>query len=211
MDINSQTSNIWQNPWLLLPIGALLGWFVTRFMNMYARPNLVFRPSDDKDFISNGKSYKFLNLIVENKRQNLLKKFLFGNYNLNNARVWLRFKDYSSKVEFLKISARWASTREPIDPTGHVIISEILLPSRETIPPGEDAGVSVALKESGEKIFFAFNNDSYLHNWKNPDYELDENKYWVEVRLLADGEEYKHEFLLTNPSTSLRNFKLLKT
>ena len=45
----------------------------------------------------------------------------------------------------------------------------------------------------------------YLHNWKNADYELKDNKYWLKVILLADGEEYIGKFLLSNPSKSLKN------
>lgn len=190
-------------------IGIVLGWFLTRFMEVLIKPNVSFHLSDDREFTKANRQYKFINLIVSNDKRNFLKKFLFGNSPINNARVWLRFKDYSSKIEFLKIDARWSSTKEPVDNTDRVIFSEIIMPSRDTIPAGEQAAISVAIKEFGEDSFFAFNNQSYLHNWKNPDYELDEKKYWLEVRLLADGNEYLHEFLLTNPSKALRNFKLV--
>ena len=142
---------------------------------------------------------------------NFLKKFFFGNPSLNNTRAWVIFKDFTANVEILKLNGRWASTKEPVDyVSGQPLIAEILIPSRDNVPPGEENTISIAIKESDEDSFFGFNNDSYLHGWKYLDYELKEDKYWLEVRLLADGNEYMGKFLLLNPSSSLRNFKIIK-
>lgn len=190
--------------------GILLGWFFTQMMNMFKRPTLIFAISDDKEFIKGNRKFKFLNIVIKNKNQNFLKKFLFGNVSLNNSRVWLRFLDYQSKAEMLKINARWTSTKEPVDyQSGKPILSDILIPSRESIPSGEEAGVSVAIKEAGINSFYAFNNESYLHNWKKPDYQLDDRKYIIEINILSDGNEYSHQFTLVNPPNSLSFFKLL--
>lgn len=190
-------------------IGVVLGWFLTRFMETLRKPNLKFEQADDTEFARGNKQFKFININITNNKQRRLKKFFVGNSSLNNARAWVIFEDYSSRVEVLRVNARWASTKEPIDyNSGQPLILEILLPSRDTIPPGETAMVSVAIKESGEDSFFAFNNESYLHNWKNADFELKDNKYWLKILLLSDGEEYSMEFLLLNPSKSLRNFKV---
>lgn len=192
-------------------IGIILGWILTRVMEMLHRPSISFEPANDSEFSKGSKKFKFINVIVKNAKQNVVKKFFFGTPSLNNARVWLSFKDYTSNIEILKLNGRWASTKEPVDySSGQPLIAEILLPSRDTIPQGEEANISIAIKESTEDSFFAFNNDSYLHNWKNPDFELKDNKYWLEVRLLADGEEYIGKFLLSNPSKSLKNFKIHK-
>jgi hypothetical protein len=192
-------------------IGIILGWVFTRVMEYLKRPVINFKPSDDSEFIRGSRRLKFINVLVENKNQNLVRKFLFGNSSLNNARVWLTFNDYQSEAEVFKINGRWASTKEPVDyGSGQPIIPEILLPSRDSLPTGETAAVSIAIKELGEDSFFAFNNESYLHNWKNPDYELKDDKYWLEVSLLADGEEYTGKFLFLNPGKSLKNFKILK-
>lgn len=192
-------------------IGILVGWILTRFMEMLRRPKISFVPTEDSEFTKVNRKFKFINITVKNAKQNWLENFFSGNSNLNNARVWLIFKELTSSKEVLKISGRWASTKEPIDySSGQPLIPEILITSRETIPQGEETNISIAIKEYGEDSFFAFNNESYLHNWKNPDCELKDNKYWLEVCLLADGEEYTGNFLLSNPSKSLKNFKLLK-
>ncbi len=192
-------------------IGIILGWLLTRIMEMFRRPRISFDSIDDSEFSRASKKFKFLNVIVKNKKQNWIEKFFLGNTSLNNARVWLSFGEFTSHKEVLKINGRWASTKEPVDySSGQPLIAEILLPSRDTIPQGEEANISIAIKESTEDSFFAFNNDSYLHNWKNPDFELKDNKYWLEIRILADGEEYIGKFLLSNPSKSLKNFKIHK-
>lgn len=191
-------------------LGAVIGWAFTRLMEMLRNPKLNFELCDDKEFTRSGRTFKFINLEVENKKYNSLVKFFIGNTSLNNARVWLIFQDFSSKKEILKVNGRWASTKEPIDySSGQPLIPEILLPSRDSIPPGESANISIAIKESGETSFFVFNNESYLHDWKNPDFELKDNKYWLKVRILADGIEYTDNFLISNPATGLKNFKLL--
>ena len=193
-----------------LLFGILFGWLFARITNYFGRPTIIYKISNDREFATNNKTFKFLNLIVKNKQINVFRKFLLGSSSLNNARVWLSFLDYASKAEMLKINGRWASTKEPVDyQSGQPIIPEVLLPSRDTIPPGEEASISVAIKEKGENSFFPFNNESYLHNWKNPDYELEEKKYFLRIRILADGNEYQKTFLLINPSKSLKNFKIL--
>ncbi|MCB9813201.1 MAG: hypothetical protein H6772_02210 [Pseudomonadales bacterium] len=192
-------------------IGAILGWIISRMMEMLQKPKIEFVIIKDHEFTRNSRKFKFINLTIRNSKQNFLSKFFFGNQNLNNSRVWLTFKDYNSRKEILKANGRWASTREPIDySSGQPLIPEILIPSRETIPQGEEANISIAIKENGDDSFFLFNNESYLHNWKNPDFELKDNKYWLKIRLLADGHEYTKEFLLSNPSKSLKNFKVLE-
>ncbi|OGK51762.1 hypothetical protein A3B02_02430 [Candidatus Roizmanbacteria bacterium RIFCSPLOWO2_01_FULL_42_14] len=192
-------------------LGIILGWVLTRIMEVLRKPTITFRPAEDSEFARGGKKFKFINIIVKNSKQNPIKKFLIGNSSLNNARVWLLFRDYASKIEVLRINGRWASTKEPVDyNSGQPIISETLILSRDTIPPGEEASVAVAIKEFSENIFFGFNNESYLHSWKHPDYELKDDKYWVQLHILADGEEYYHEFLLLNSSKGLKNFKILK-
>lgn len=192
-------------------IGIVVGWLLTRFMETLRKPDLKFDPVDDSDFIRGNKKFKFINVSITNNEQSSIRKLFFGNSSLNSGRAWIIFQDYSSKIEVLRVNARWASTKEPIDySSGQPLIPEIVLPSRDTIPPGETAVVSVAIKESSEDSFFAFNNESYLHNWKNADFELKDNKYWLKVLLLADGEEYSKEFLLLNPSKSLRNFRIIK-
>jgi len=207
-NINSLQAFISSNQ---LWIGIILGWLLTRVMEMFRRPRISFDPADDSEFSRANKKFKFLNVIVKNKKQNWLEKFFLGNASLNNARVWLSFEEFTSHKEVLKISGRWASTKEPVDySSGQPLIPEILIPSRDTIPQGEEAAVSIAIKESSEDSFFAFNNESYLHNWKNTDYELKDNKYWLKIRLLADGDEYIGKFLLSNPSKSLKNFKAIK-
>lgn len=190
-------------------IGIVLGWLLTRVMEMLRKPSISFKPAIDSEFTRGNRKFKFINITVKNAKQNLLKKFFFGNSSLNDARAWISFKDFTSNIEILKINGRWASTKEPVDySSGQPLIAEILLPSRDTIPQGEEANISIAIKESTEDSFFAFNNDSYMHNWKNPDFELKDNKYWLEIRLLADGNEYIGKFLFSNPSKSLKNFKI---
>lgn len=151
-------------------------------------------------------------MVVRNVNRNKLKSFFIDNYTANNARAWISFIDIQTKTELLKINGRWTSTKEPVNyTTGTVDIGSALLVSRETIPPGEESEISIALKQNGEKECFAFNNESYLHAWKKPDFKLEEKRYIVRVKISAEGRTWQKDFVLLNLGTTMKNFKLQKS
>lgn len=117
--------------------------------------------------------------------------------------------DIETRAELLKINARWASTKEPVDYVNNRIdIGGALVLSRETIPLGEDAVISIAVKKQDKNPCFAFNNEGYLFAWKKPQFELSQQRYIVQLRIAAEGKEWKREFLMLNLDNNVANFRL---
>ena len=193
-----------------LILGALLGGLLTRGWDEIRKPNLKIVVGEDGFWPNNSSpDVKFLHVKVNNVKRNWLDSIFFGNPTANNARAWVSFLDYPSKKELVKLNGRWTSKKEPVDySTGKVDLAEVLVPPRETITPDEETNISVALKDKGKDNLFGFNNESYLHNWRKPEYELDEKRYVVRVRISSEGKSWFKEFVLLNPGKTLSNFKL---
>lgn len=219
--------------WPELFVGGLVGFFtaliVAAIYEWVRKPNLVFtideNASEGQRRIKNvDYKWKFLNIIVENKIRPWWKSWLWGNVPAENARAWISFRDYDSKAEIRKISARWASTKQPISGFGPDW-SSILVTSRESIPVSETASLTIAIKiDNSNKVdenIYEFNNESYMYYpeypspydslWSNPEFLVgDDKKYRVCVKVLSQGHEYKEEFILSNPTKSYKAIKLLK-
>lgn len=220
--------------WIELVIGGAIGFFIalltSAIYEWVRKPNLIFKidenPNEGQRRIKNlDYKWKFLNIIVKNKVRPWWQSWVLGNVPAENARAWISFHDYDSNAEVQKVSARWASTKQPINGFGSPDWSSILVTSRESIPIGESASLAVSIKtentnKSDENIY-AFNNESYMfypeykspYNtlWSNPDFLVgDDKKYRVCIKVLSQGHEYKEEFILSNPTKSYKTIKLLK-
>lgn len=192
--------------------GILLGWLFARLWEEVRKPNIKLEIGGDGFWPQNTTpKTKFVHIKIINQKRNLLRALFLSNPTANNARAWISFLDYLTHTEVFKMNGRWASKREPVDyTTGKVDLAEVLLPSRETIPSGEETNISIAIKDDGKSSCFGFNNESYIHNWRNPDYELIDKRYIVKVRISAEGKEWTKNFLLHNPGNSLKNFRLVE-
>ena len=215
--------------WPELSVGGLVGFFtalvVAAIYEWVRKPNLVFTidesPNEGQRNIK-GKDYrwKFINLIVENSARPWWQSWLWGNVAAENIRAWISYRDYDSSSEIVKVSARWASTKQPINDFGRPDWSSILVTSRESIPVGESASLAVVIKTDKSESVFGFNNESYLYYpeynlpydtlWSKPEFEIgSDKKYRVCVMVLAQGHEYRKEFILLNPKKSYTSIKLL--
>lgn len=193
-----------------LILGILLGWLFVRFWEELRKPNLKLQIGGDGFWPQNtNPKTKFVHVKVVNLKRNLLMGLFLSSPTANNARAWVSFHDYLTKTEIVKMNGRWTSKREPVDyATGKIDLAEVLIPPRETIPPEEESNISIALKDDGKSACFGFNNESYLHNWRHPDYELIDKRYIVKVKVSAEGKEWVKNFLLQNPGNSLKQFKI---
>ncbi len=219
---------------LELTIGATFGFFTALFTaaiyEWVRKPNLIFKIDENANegqrSIKNvNYNWKFLNIIVENKIRPWWQSWLWGNVPAENARAWILFQDYDSKAVIREISARWSSTKQPINGLGQPDWSSILVTSRESIPVHETASVAVVIKvDNGNRAdenIYGFNNESYMFYpefqspnnslWSNPDFLVgDDKKYWVCIKVLTQGHEYTEKFILSNFTKSYKSIKLLK-
>lgn len=216
--------------WPELIIGGTIGFLVAlltaAIYEWVRKPNLTFNvdinPNEGQRNIK-GKDYswKFLNVIVENKHRSWWQSWLWGNVPAESARAWISFLEYETGTEVLKINARWASTKQPINDFGRPDWSSILVASRESIPVGESVSVAIAIKTDKSESIFAFNNESYSYYpdyappfdslWSKGEFEIgDDKKYRVYVKILSQGHEFCEEFILLNPRKSYKSITLSK-
>lgn len=199
-----------------LLLGAILGWITTRLVSYFSMPKLIFKIDNGQIFKNGLDQYRFLSIRIINKPKNLFFKFigfLFGKTNLNNAKAQINFSlPENSKFTIKTINnGRWATTKEPVDySTGKVEYSQVLLPSRDSIFIGEEGVVNIAIKKENDKSLYAFNNESYDPRWwpLKPEFEISEKYLIVELKLLADGQNYGFKCALVNSNKKLDSFYL---
>ena len=66
------------------------------------------------------------------------------------------------------------------------------------IPRGARSTVDIVSREVSDAPCHGWNNESYLHNWKHPDWALPKGRYIVRVRVRTSGREFTGAFLLAN-------------
>lgn len=214
----------WSEILLGAVIGSFLGSLLTSFLEWLKKPNLVITIDENPNKgarTENNKTYeyKFVNAVVKNKKRNFWEALVYGNKAANNCRAWVIFLDYETKAELLKMDARWATNREPIF-AGQLDFGSILVVSRESIPVGDAASITIAVKTNQTADIFGFNNENYMYYptfpspydtlWGKESHNIgSEKRYRVLIKILADGETYCKEFLLIN-NKSLDSFKLLQ-
>lgn len=216
--------------WPELIVGGAIGFFVALFTaaiyEWVKKPNLIFEvdknANEGQRRIKNQDyRWKFINIIVQNKRRPWWQSWLLGNVPAENVRAWILFCGYDSNAEIQKVSARWASTKQPINNFGRPDWSSILVTSRESIPVGELASLAMVIKTDKSGDVFAFNNESYSYYpeypppydtlWSNPDFLIgNDKKYKICIKVLSQGHEYSEKFTLLNSNRSYKSIILSK-
>lgn len=209
--------------------GGVVGFFaailVAALFEWVRKPNLMFvidlqKGEGERKINRTNYKWKFLNVIIHNKKRPFYRSWLWGNVGAENTRAWIYFRNFKTNELIVKVSARWASTKQPINNFG-LDINEILVASRESIPVDEDASLAVAIKTNKSDKIFAFNNESYFfyptynppYNtlWSKKEFEIGNmKKYKVSIRALAQGHNYWAHFILMNPNSSYNSIKLQK-
>lgn len=175
------------------------------------RPNFFVEIADPSNLELEQGKFRSVNIKVANERRRGWKSFF--NQTATQVRVYLIFKDYDSKKPlFNKIVARWNTTREPLTPDyKQVDVGLALTNPREVISPGEEASVPIAIKKEGNKNFYPFTNESYLHSdFSKSEWELEDNRIIVSVQVHSAEIELKEvDFLITHKK-QLSQFNISK-
>lgn len=136
-----------------------------------------------------------------------------------SCRGSIDFRDSRGQEMFDKpMPLRWANNPEPLllDPatgkphgidwdkmrTGHLW----------DITPGlvaeRDYGVAdVVFRAASEQECYGWNNDSYLHDWRNPQWKLPQGRYFAKLVVRTGGQSFSETFLVSNDG-SYRDFRL---
>jgi len=116
---------------------------------------------------------------------------------------------------------RWVRTPEPVasqiidpaDPTKPkffiVDFGKPVTESRIDVYPGEEEMLDIAVRFEGESDCFGWNNESYIHNWRNAKWKLLRGRYLVKVVISSSGEKCVGVFRLVNDVEQQDGFRLL--
>lgn len=174
------------------------------------RPRLVFKPLRTET--PDPRGWKFVHIEVSNQRAPWYLRFRDATAYLCTAELEFR-PDQAGENIFPPISARWPRFQpQPIASGATLDINAVLIPHRETIPPGEHAFLDVAIKHQGDRQCYAFNNESYFYadkTWRHPDRRLDAERIFVRALVYVAGKRHPSEwFILENRDASVASFAL---
>jgi hypothetical protein len=117
------------------------------------------------------------------------------------------------------MAVRWVRSPEPIanqiisldgKVQFHILdFARAATESRMDVYPGEEEVLDVAVRFDGETDCYGWNNDSYLYNWRNPNWKLPRGRYLVKVVITSSGRKCSGVFRLVNDIDSRTDFRLI--
>jgi hypothetical protein len=201
-------------------LGGVIAFGITFIVEMYRRPKLILSwvPPLDTVFGSttsdqNQRTGKSLHIAVYNK------PFLGFRTAALQCKAEITFYQLDGRNRFGKsMSGRWSGSPQPgpikgqILPDGKEFLivdpSRLTLESRMDIFPGERQELDLVVRFQGEDNCYGWNNETYFKSadGKNPDWELEHERYLVQIRIVASGQTFHGVFQLVNdiPYSSFR-------
>jgi len=117
------------------------------------------------------------------------------------------------------MAVRWVKSPEPIasrivGPDGKIQFyiqdfSRADTDSRIDVYPSDQELLDVAVRFDGEAECYGWNNDSYLYEWRNPDWKLRSERYLVKVVITSSGQKCTGVFRLINDVENRTDFRLI--
>jgi len=197
-------------------VGGIIGFILAFGLYIYDKsiiiPNLEIQIAEPSNLSLSQGNFKSLNLKIVNINRKGVLKFL--NKSATQVRVFLYFRDFSSKVLMNDVIARWNNSREPLTPDyKNVDLGLALTHPREVLVPGEENTLSVAIRKKENKYCFPFSNESYIYqnrDFEVPGWKIEDDKFFVDVRIQsAEVDKIAGTFIVLNKST-LEQFKIEK-
>jgi hypothetical protein len=111
--------------------------------------------------------------------------------------------------------ARWSDTDQPVQivsaapqgqPIALVNLEKALRVSRVDIYPSEKELLDVAVRIDNDQDCYGWNNQAYLHQWRNPEWRIPPGRYLAKVAITSSGQTWTDVFRLINdvPRTDFR-------
>jgi hypothetical protein len=115
------------------------------------------------------------------------------------------------------ISARWPKSPEPLARTIYnneavdmLDPSKLFIGRSTDVHYNDEQRLDIAIKFDGESDFYIFSSESYLHNWKKPEWKLGIGKHIVLVKVYYECGIKNCAFLLDNKGTGRRDMSIKK-
>ena len=139
--------------------------------------------------------WKFFRVEVENRKFPKLLSWI-PRQTAENCRAKIEFYKKGESSPIFAFAGRWASTPE-IPHIPNEAIVKLQHPDPVTIPVCEKENLDVITKAENDDNAYGWNNESYFHDWKNPNYKLNEGEYIVKVTInTQNGISFDRKFKL---------------
>ena len=117
------------------------------------------------------------------------------------------------------MTVRWVSSPKPVPNQivgldGKVLFlirdfTRSVADSRVDVYPGEEELLDVAVRFDGETDCYGWSNESYLYNWRSPNWKLPRGRYLVKVVVTSSGQKCTDAFRLINDVENRTDFRLM--
>jgi hypothetical protein len=187
----------------VLSILAVL-WFEGR-----RKPKLSFRigkPGEIKEGDpSRREPAKWTHIVVHNARMPGWLSWAFNRNPAMSCGGWIEFFTLDGQPLFdgKKMDIRWSDSPQPLilgpdGVTGQIDWERMRTGHLFDIPPGADAPIDVVFRAKRDEDCYGWNNESYLHAWRNPSWKLGQGRYLAKITILTGGEEFTHTVEIVN-------------
>lgn len=189
--------------WIL---SALIGFFISSSLiyirNILRKPKLSVNIAT-KPWVHPQTGIAFYRLIVNNK----------GKTTAHDCDIHITFRD-SNQSKLFSLNGKWDRLPEPLGPIqagGFSSVWPALIPYTETlsIRPGDSETFCLMLKDS-EDPCYAYNARSYLHNYKNPQWQLPVGEYLVDVDIKSENARKHERFRIRNNGSNIQDVVISK-
>lgn len=165
-------------------LGVLLALWIDRMRMPAVEIDVTEEAHSDNTYPANsfnaGQRWKFFRVAVINHKMPFLLKWLVRQ-TAENCRAILNIKGIDNQTSF-SFKGRWSSTPELPFLKDNAIL-RLFEPDPVTILAGEREFLDVIAKYEHDKEAYGWNNESYYHNWRNPNYKLERGKYKVKITI----------------------------
>jgi len=146
-----------------------------------------------------GQRWKFFRVWVKNKSMSRWLHWLVRE-TAENCRAIINIEGIDNETH-VAYKGRWASTPE-IPNILYAAVVKITHPDPVSIRASEKEALDIITKHEKDLGAYSWNNESYFHNWRNPNYKLERGQYRVRVTVdTKNGISATKEFALVVGTT----------
>ena len=188
-------------------VAGIVGILIVLWLERQRRPSLTMKIGSihrlgTEDILGRAQS-TWLRATIHNRNVPNWLAWVYRGEPALSCRAWITFHHLDGHRIFdREMNARWTGTDEPkveLFNTDKGTAAR-LVGVQETfdIPPGESTMLDIVFRASGEDECYGWNNESYLHNWRNPAWCLPRGRYIARIRVKTGGQEYSDAFMVVN-------------
>ncbi len=188
-------------------VSGILGILIVLWIERQRRPSLTLKLGQTGEIKENDPlkrmPSKWLHVQVHNRNVPTWLAWVYHGEPALSCRAWITFHHLDGQRVFdREMVARWSGSDEP---KVEIISTEkgqaarlIGAQNSFDIPPGEHTDIDIVFRAKSDDDCFGWNNESYLHNWRHPDWLLEKGRYIAKIRVKTGGQEYVNAFLIAN-------------